>query len=220
MGFTSSFFSVAGQKERLGNVGKYLQLGASKITAGVIPAPKNTDANYKSTSTIGKIADMVVNNPKTAALAVTGVAYAAKAVSKSPAVSSVITQTTKKAKDKVKSITGQSPGLIKPTQQAGGLLTPQTASPVPVAPNAGMITPSTPSTRSSAPRTRKTRKGTKRKSSKRAKKRSSKRTRKKRFGTAKQYARPGGKKVFYAKNGTPYIKLANGKARFVKGKRR
>lgn len=218
MGFTSKFFSVAGQKERLGNVGKYLQLGASKITAGVIPAPKNTDKNFKSTSTIGKIADAVVNNPKTAALAVTGAAYAGKAIMKSSP--SVVQKATSAARTVKQKVSNQKPGLVKP-QQSGGLIQPTAASPVPVASNAGTITPSTPSTRSSSPKRRKTRKGTQRKSSKRrAKKRTSKRSRKKRYGTAKQYARPGGKKVFYAKNGTPYIKLSNGKARFVKGKRK
>jgi len=217
MGFTSKFFSLSGQKERLSNVGKYLQLGASKITAGVIPAPKNTDANFKSKGAVGKIADMVVNNPKTAALVVTGTAYAGKAIAKSsPSIVSKASQAARTVRQKV---TGQKPGLVK-TQQQGGVLTPSPASPVPVSPQAGTITPSTPSVRSSSPKSRKSRKGTKKRTSK--KRRTSKRTksRKKRFGTAKQYARPGGKKVFYAKNGTPYIKLANGKARFVKGKRK
>ncbi len=59
------------------------------------------------------------------------------------------------------------------------------------------------------------RKTTKRKSTKRKSSR-----RKKGIGTAAQYARPGGKSVKYAKNGTPYIIMANGRARFIKGKRR
>jgi len=58
-----------------------------------------------------------------------------------------------------------------------------------------------------------------RKSSKRSR-RSLRRRSKKRFGTAKQYARKGGKTVYYTKNGQPYIKLKNGQARFVKGRRR
>ena len=213
MGFTSKFFSVAGQKERLSNVGKYLQLGASKITAGVIPAPKNTDQNFKSTSTIGKIADAIVNNPKTAALAVTGAAYAGKAIMKSsPSIVGKATQAARTVKQKV---TGQKPGLVKPAQ-AGGLIQPAPASPTPVSANAGTITST--SSRATQPRKSTKRRKTRKKASKRTKKRTSKRSRKKRFGTAKQYARPGGKKVFYAKNGRPYIKKANGQARFVKGK--
>lgn len=50
--------------------------------------------------------------------------------------------------------------------------------------------------------------------------RKSRRRGKKRYGTARQYARKGGKKVHYTKNGQPYILLASGKARFVKGRRK
>ncbi len=60
----------------------------------------------------------------------------------------------------------------------------------------------------------------KRKSSRRSKKGSKKRSSKKRYGTAKQYKRKGGKSVKYTKNGQPYIILANGRARFVKGRRK
>lgn len=221
MAFTSKFFSLSGQKERLSNVGKYLQLGASKITAGVIPAPKSTDANFKAKGAVGSIAQAVVNNPKTAALVATGAAYAGKAIAaKAPSISAGISKAAQSAKAKV---TGNKPGMLKPAaQNAGGLLTPTPASPVPVAPNAGMITPSSPSAprTTSARRTRRTRKKGATKRTRRTKRSTKKRSTKKRYGTAKQYARPGGKKVYYAKNGTPYIKLANGKARFVKGKRK
>jgi hypothetical protein len=57
------------------------------------------------------------------------------------------------------------------------------------------------------------------KSKKAAKRRTSRRrskSRKKRYGTSKQYARKGGKKVYRTKKGQPYILLASGKARFVK----
>lgn len=60
---------------------------------------------------------------------------------------------------------------------------------------------------------RKQRKKSKKRSTKR---RSSRRRKKRGYGTAKQYARKGGKKVYRTKNGQPYILLASGKARFVK----
>ncbi|MFN2638173.1 MAG: hypothetical protein ABR585_14235 [Gemmatimonadaceae bacterium] len=41
-------------------------------------------------------------------------------------------------------------------------------------------------------------------------------SKKHRVGSAKQYARRGGKKVYKTKTGQPYILLASGKARFVK----
>lgn len=52
-----------------------------------------------------------------------------------------------------------------------------------------------------------------RKSSQRSKQR---KTAKKKFGSAREYARPGGKKVYRTKNGQPYILLRSGKARFIK----
>lgn len=225
MGFTSKFFSRSGQKERLGNVAKYLQLGASKITAGIIPAPANTDANFRSSSKLGRIADLIVNNPKTAALVATGATYAGKAAvnyvqQAAPAVAGKTKSVRKSVSQYVTSMRAQQkPGLIQSQQQQKtGLIQPTSSSSEPVSPNAGTITPSTPSRAASngTNRRRKTRKASK----KRTKKRTLKRSRKKRYGTAKQYARKGGKKVYYAKNGTPYIKLANGKARFVKGKRK
>lgn len=46
-------------------------------------------------------------------------------------------------------------------------------------------------------------------------------TSRRRYGTAKQYSRKGGKKVYYAKKtGQPYILLSSGKARFIKGRRK
>ena len=74
---------------------------------------------------------------------------------------------------------------------------------------------STPTRRTSTTRRKK------RRTSKKSKRRKHyKRSRKKRYGTAKQYARKGGKSVKYTKNGQPYIILSNGRARFVKGRRR
>jgi len=209
MGFTSSFFSIAGQKERLTNVKNTLQLAASKITVGVIPAPKNTDLNYKSSTTIGKIADAVLNNPKTAALAVTGATYAVKAAA--PTVKSQVAKAVGVIKPKPVVSTTQPPGIIKPSNGGGLVPTSNAQSSAP-----GIITPSTPSVRSSSTPRRK------RKTKKKASSRKGRKQKRnvKRYGTAKQYARPGGKKVYYAKNGTPYIIQANGKARFVKGKRK
>lgn len=82
------------------------------------------------------------------------------------------------------------------------------------------VTASTPSVTSSTSKRRSsyTKKRTK---TKRAKRKSYKRkSKKKRYGTAKQYKRKGGKSVKYTKNGQPYIIMASGKARFIKGKRR
>jgi len=79
--------------------------------------------------------------------------------------------------------------------------------------------------KSTSPKSRKSysRKRKSKKSPRRSKKRASKSKRKgkkKRYGTAKQYKRKGGRSVKYTKNGQPYIILANGRARFVKGKRK
>lgn len=66
---------------------------------------------------------------------------------------------------------------------------------------------------------------TKKKTTKRKKKsttkrrkssRRSRKSKKKKYGTSRQYKRKGGKTVYYTKNGQPYIKLASGKARFVR----
>lgn len=61
---------------------------------------------------------------------------------------------------------------------------------------------------------------TRSKSRKRSKSRSRSRSKKKRYGTAKQYRKKGGKSVKYTKNGQPYIILSSGKARFIKGRRK
>jgi len=218
MAFGSKFFSLKGQKERLTNVGKYFQLGASKITAGIIPQPKNTQENYRSSSTFGNIAQAVVNNPKTAALIGTGAAMAAR---RAPSVVKKATQFVKASRDK---------GIIKPTEQTGGMIKSSVpTSTAPVSPNAGIITPAqsssprTAAVRRATPRRRTAAKPRKRRTTRRAKRKGTKRRstkRKKRIGTAKQYARKGGKSVKYTKNGQPYIILNDGRARFVKGKRK
>jgi len=224
MAFTSKFFSISGQKERLSNVGKYAQLAVSKITGGVIPAPKNTDANYKSNSTIGKIADSIVNNPKTAALVVTGAAYATKAVTKAVQNNAgTVSASGLKAKAAKLLRKENKPGLITPVSTSPpGLIKPAAASSTPMAPSGGVITPSSPSMRSSStPRkVRKTRKASKKRKTKRVKRSTKRKSKKRRIGTAKQYARKGGKSVKYTKNGQPYIILSDGRARFVKGKRK
>jgi len=221
MAFGSKFFSLKGQKERLTNVGKYFQLGASKITAGIIPQPKNTQENYRSSSTVGNIAQAVVNNPKTAALIGTGVAMAARRAPAAVKKASQFVKDRKASRDK---------GIIKPTEQTGGMIKSSVpTSTAPVSPNAGIITPAqsssprTAAVRRASPRRRTAAKPRKRRTVRKAKRKGTKRRstkRKKRIGTAKQYARKGGKSVKYTKNGQPYIILSNGRARFIKGKRK
>lgn len=53
-----------------------------------------------------------------------------------------------------------------------------------------------------------------------AKAKRNRKTKKKGVGTEGQFRRPGGKKVYYTKNDQPYVLMANGKARFVKKRKR
>lgn len=102
-------------------------------------------------------------------------------------------------------------GLLTKTASTGGLLTS------PVSKSSGSSTSSPKKRKKTSTRKRSTRKSTRKGSRKPSKRRSS---RKRSYGTAKQYARKGGKSVRYTKNGQPYIILADGRARFVKGSRR
>ena len=236
MAFGSKFFSIAGQKERVGNVVKYGQLAASKATFGLIPVPKNTDMNYKSNTALGKVGDFLVNNPKTSAAVVTAGVYAGRYAPEA------IKKTTAFVKEKTGTLPGRektpktkSPGRkgLEQVPQQGGLIKPETpVSPEPQSPQGGVITPSastsprkTATRRTTAPRKRRrvAAKPRKRRSTRKVKRKGSKKRttkRKKRVGTAKQYARKGGKSVKYTKNGQPYIILSDGRARFVKGKRK
>lgn len=219
--FKNKFFSKAGQIERLKNV------------AGVIKAPftgGKVIANTKSII-VNKGLAAVANNPLATAFVGGTVANIPKAVSvvksaKAAKVSSKAAFKQKKADMKQ--------GIIKPTTSSGLLdlnSLGRGQSTTPVSPSGGLIKPSsqtggTVTTKSSvSPRrraTRRVRRAKKRTTSRRRTRRRTRRTKrsKRRIGTAKQYARKGGRSVKYTKNGQPYIILANGRARFVKGKRR
>lgn len=219
--FKNKFFSKAGQIERLKNV------------AGVIKAPftgGKVVANTKS-SIVNKGLSAVANNPLTTAFVGGTVANIPKAVSvvKSAKAAKVASKAAFKQKK-----ADMKQGIIKPTTSSGLLdlnSLGRGQSTTPVSPSGGLIKPSsqtggTVTTKSSvSPRrrsTRRVRRAKKRTTSRRRTRRSTRRTKrsKRRIGTAKQYARKGGRSVKYTKNGQPYIILANGRARFVKGKRR
>lgn len=221
--FSNSFFSLKGQKERLANVGSTLKAVATNVGSvfGLSKA-QNISANVSS-PLLKKGLELVANNPfKTAAVAGTAanIPKAATLIKSSVAKSSA-----KKAAAKATTVSGI---VTKPQNKAtGGIITPQatTSAPVTAAPVAGggilsptqtsgMLTPSSTRTTRSSGRRRKRKRTTTRRRRSRAPRRS-RRSRKKRYGTAKQYARPGGKSVKYWK-GRPYIVRPNGMWRFIK----
>jgi len=228
--FANKFFSLAGQKERLSNVGKYAQLTASKLTLGIIKAPvQNT--TYKPSGAIENVAQKVAEHPYLSAAAVTGTVMAAKRIPQATsAVKSAVAKVKNRSSSSVSPMKTNSnkPGIVKTVlTNAGGMLQKSAApaSPVPVSPNAGILPASGSSVRApSTSRKRrapaKRRKSTKKRSKRTRKTTTRRKSRKKRYGTAKQYARKGGKSVKYTKNGQPYIILSDGRARFVKGKRK
>lgn len=225
MGFKSKFFSVKGQVERLKNV------------AGVLKAPFTGGKVYGNTpnGTLDKVVEVVSNNPFKTAFVAGTVANIPKAVKVGKTFLSSRLPKGKIPKPGKKGYT--EPGTISPQDAPRSTSTPSAAE------SPGLIEPSvtaggttTPSTPIRTPRTSKPRRATKRRAAPKRKttrkrgrasrarrvRRSprSRRTRKPRYGTAKQYARKGGKSVKYTKKGQPYIILADGRARFVKGKRR
>lgn len=207
---------------RIDNVIPHPSNGGFQNIVNVLAAPftgGRVIANTPS-KTVNKALELVSNNPFATAAVATGVIGGTKA-----AIGAI-----PKAKAL---ISGGSPGMIK-TPSAGMISSSPVQAAVggsPQSPAGGIITASAKSSpSSSSPRKSSKRKRAakdrrtprKRKSSKRTKGRRRSRTssRKKRYGSAKQYARPGGKNVKYTKNGQPYIILASGKARFIKGRRR
>lgn len=204
---------------------------------GFIPHPKNgglqnvvdvlaapflggrVTANVKN-PTLKKGLELVSNNPfKTAAVGAS-VVTAGRAIA--PSVAKTISPAIKKT-----GTLASSP----PAQAArGGMISSAPAAPTmngsPQSANGGIIKASSSTyspRRSSGKRRTRTRRASgrsRRQSRSRTSRRTSKRRSKKRYGTAKQYARPGGRSVKYTKNGQPYIILASGKARFIKGRRR
>lgn len=217
--FKNKFFSKAGQIERLKNV------------AGVIKAPftgGKVVANTKS-SIVNKGLSAVANNPLTTAFVGGTVANIPKAVSvvKSAKAAKVASKAAFKQKK-----ADMKQGIIKPTTSSGLLdlnSLGRGQSTTPVSPSGGLIKPQsqtggTVTTKSSSPRsTKRSTKRRVRRTTRRRTRRSTRRTTrrtKRRIGTAKQYARKGGRSVQYAKNGRPYVRLANGRVQFVKGKSR
>lgn len=221
--FKNKFFSKAGQIERLKNV------------AGVLKAPftggKNV-ANVKN-ATVKKVLEAVSNNPIKTALAAGTVANIPKAIS---VVKSVKATQAAKAANKAafkQKKADLKAGVIKDSNGSGllDLSSLGKQSTTPVSPQGGLIKPQAQSggtikpTKSSSPRYTKRRstkrrvRRTTRRRTRRSTRRTTRRT-KRRIGTAKQYARKGGRSVQYAKNGRPYVRLANGRVQFVKGKSR
>ena len=230
MAFLSSFFSKAGQKERLSNVVNYGKLAASKLSFGLIKAPTQ-NPNYKASGVVENVAQKIADHPYAAAAVGTAATMAAK---RAPAVISAARSkiTAQKAATQARRTTqSNKPGMVsKVISNAGGMLDKASApaSPVPISSNTGILTkPQTSTTpraprRSSSPSKRRGTRGKKkqRRSTRKTTRRTRRKSRKKSYGTAKQYARKGGKSVKYTKNGQPYIILSDGRARFVKGKRK
>lgn len=222
MGFKNKFLSFKGQVERLKNV------------AGVLKAPFTGSKVYGNTpsGTLDKVVEVVSNNPFKTAFVAGTVANIPKAVKLGKTFLSsrlpkgkIVKPGKKGYRDEPGTISPQdvprstttsavdTPGTIEPSVTAGGTITPTTK------PRASRPRRAT---KRRAPLKRKRARPRARASRARRVRRSprTRRTRKPRYGTAKQYARKGGKSVKYTKNGQPYIILADGRARFVKGKRR
>lgn len=229
--FSSSFFSFKGQKERLGNVGATFKAVAKNVGSvfGISKA-QNISANVSS-PLIKKGLELVSNNPFTTAAVVGTAANIPKAVTLVKK-----SQAAKAAKKASSSLPGI--GYKPANKSGGGIITPQstTSAATTVAPTAGggMIKPDTSgvltkadagTTVASVPRSSTRRRRARKRTTKRRRSRASRRkrsrgfrrtkSRKKRYGTAKQYARPGGKSVKYYK-GRPYIVLPSGMWRWVK----
>lgn len=212
--FQNKFFSLAGQKERIKNV------------VGVLKAPF-TGGKVQSHTGI-KAIDKVLSTAAThpiATAAVTGtVANIPKAVK--------VVQTARAAKAAT-SAAGNKAGILQKNEQkksskgAGGLIDlnelPSAKAATAVFPNAitgGMIKENTTAAMTSQPRATRTRKRSKAAPRRARKRKSSRKSSRRGYGTARQYARPGGRSVKYTKNGQPYIILSDGRARFVKGRRK
>lgn len=202
---------VKSQPARLQNVVATLK---SAVTGGGVVA--NT-----GNKTVDKILGGAASHPfATASVAgtVANIPKAVKLVSASKAASGV------KATNGLVKSKADTSGLIDLSKLGGK----QTATTLPQAPTGGVLSatqaatnakPSTSfGTKSASPSSRKRRRSSSRSTHKKSHRRRS--SKKKRYGTAKQYKRKGGKSVKYTKNGQPYIILASGKARFVKGRRR
>jgi hypothetical protein len=214
---SSPISSVAGKIDSLiphpknGGLQNVVDVLTAPFTGGKVVA------NVKNT-TLKKGLELVSNNPfKTAAVGA-GVVQAARIAI--PAIA--------KSAGTVKKATGI---ISSPPAQAakGGMLDskPQTMNGSPQSAQGGIIKSTSSSPRRSSTKKRTTRKSTgksRRQSRSRSRIKSKTKLRRKtksKRGTAKQYARPGGKKVFYAKKtGQPFIRLANGQTRFIKGKRK
>jgi len=214
----ASFFSAAGQKQRLSNVvSTFSAIGknvASVFTDKVQPVKINATTGSK---TVNKALEVVANNPfKTAAVAGTVAVAARVATGNAPGITSAAKKVVTKAKNVVSKNTSK-PGITTAPAQATAKATAPTAM-TPVAPTGGVITPAGNAGISTSPRKTTS---VRRRSSK--PKRSTRRTSKRRrtgYGTEKAYKRKGGKKVYYTKNKQPYVLLSSGKARFIKKSKR
>jgi len=180
-------------------------------------------ANVKN-PTIKRALELVSNNPlATAGIAAGGVTATraiAGSVAKSGATSAARSAVARAAP------TAKAAGMIKPAV-GGGVIAPQSSTaPItmtgsPQTAQGGILktTSSAPASRSSSrPRRKRKAASTARKKSRRRKATTSK---KKKFGTAKQFSRPGGKTPHYSsKLKRWYVILPGGKWRIVKGKRK
>ena len=224
--FKNKFLSIKGQKERLSNVVNVLK---APFTGGQVVA------NVKN-PTIKKGLELVSNNPFKTAAVVGTVANIPKAVTLAKtAVQSKKERANAKALAlSAKSAAKKGGGVLQPAKTTGLLdlsslpSNNRTVSTTPVASTGGLLTNAqaattgTPNGSRASPRTspKRKRRKAKRSSSRPRRKSKKSRSRKKRYGTAKQYARKGGRSVKYTKNGQAYVILSDGRARFVKGKRK
>jgi len=207
---------VKSQPSRIKNVGStFAAIGKNVASVVGLSKPTKITANVKN-PIVKKGLEIVANNPFKTALVGGTIANIPKVVS--------AVKNSRKVKPKGNDVqitgTNQAPGMLDVNSLGtpkGGLLTKAKET---VTGSTTTTTTGSSSVGTSSPRRRRSKKSR----SKRSKSRRSRTSRKKRsgrsYGTAKQYARKGGKSVKYTKNGQPYIILSDGRARFVKGRRK
>ena len=211
MGLLSKVKSfVKSQPSRIKNVGAtFAAIGKNVASVVGLAKPTKITANVKN-PIVKRGLEIVANNPFKSALVAGTVANIPKAVA-------LVKKKTSKSMGTQVTGTTAAPGMLDINslgKQKTGLLTKAKEMVTGSTTTTTTATGSTSTGVSSSPRKRARRTKSRKASKKRSK------SRKKRYGTARQYARKGGKSVKYTKNGQPYIILSDGRARFVKGRRK
>lgn len=219
-GVSSIATPLSGLAQKVDNIVPHPKGGGFQNVVDTLAAPftgGHVSANV-SNPVLKSTLELVSNNPfKVAGIAAGGITAIKQAPALISAGKSALSGFDRKG---VSSMATAGGGIIKSS--------PSISSPGQTGIVAVPSTPSAPSRSSNSSPRRKSSKAKRTTSSKRP--RNSRRqksrspphkSKKKHYGSAKQYSRKGGKKVYYAKKtGQPYILKSNGQAVFIKGKRK